>query len=45
LLLFKVTGIPTTEAQSLRSRGDEYRRYQETTSVFIPWFPKKSISE
>ena len=38
--LFKVTGIPHTEAQALRSRGDEYRKYQKTTSVFIPWFPK-----
>jgi steroid 5-alpha reductase family enzyme len=40
--LFKVTGIPATEAQALRSRGDEYRRYQETTSAFFPWFPRKT---
>lgn len=39
--LFKVTGIPATEAQALRSRGDDYRRYQETTSAFVPWFPRK----
>ncbi|MCE9625278.1 MAG: DUF1295 domain-containing protein [Deltaproteobacteria bacterium] len=39
--LFRVTGIPATEAQALRSRGEEYRRYQKTTSAFIPWFPKK----
>jgi steroid 5-alpha reductase family enzyme len=39
--LYRVTGIPATEAQALRSRGEEYRRYQETTSEFIPWFPKK----
>jgi steroid 5-alpha reductase family enzyme len=38
--LLKVTGIPATEAQSLRSRGEDFRRYQETTSVFVPWFPK-----
>lgn len=38
--LFRVTGIPTTEAQALRSRGDDYRRYQRETSVFIPWFPR-----
>ena len=37
-LLFKVTGIPATEAQALRSRGDDYRRYQQETSVFVPWF-------
>ena len=39
--LLKVTGIPATEAQSLRSRGEEYRRYQETTSAFVPWFHKR----
>ena len=39
--LLKVTGIPATEAQSLKSKGDLYREYQRTTSVFIPWFPKK----
>lgn len=41
-LLLRVTGIPMTEEQSLRSRGDAYRRYQKTTSAFIPWFPKKN---
>jgi steroid 5-alpha reductase family enzyme len=41
-LLLRVTGIPMTEAQSLRSRGDAYRRYQKSTSAFIPWFPKQS---
>lgn len=41
-LLLRVTGIPMTEEQSLRSRGDAYRRYQRTTSAFVPWFPKKS---
>ena len=40
-LLLRVTGIPMTEEQSLRSRGDAYRRYQATTSAFLPWFPKK----
>ncbi|MEO5922827.1 MAG: DUF1295 domain-containing protein [Bryobacteraceae bacterium] len=34
----RVTGIPATEAQALRTRGDEYRRYQQTTSAFVPWF-------
>ena len=43
--LFRVTGIPATEAQALRSRGDAYREYQETTSAFVPWFRKKSQSE
>jgi steroid 5-alpha reductase family enzyme len=40
LLLLKVTGVPPSEAQSLKSRGDAYRRYQDRTSVFVPWFPK-----
>lgn len=38
--LFRVTGIPATEAQALRSRGDEYRRYQQSTSIFLPLPPK-----
>ncbi len=38
LFLFRLTGIPHTEAQALRSRGEAYRRYQRTVSVFIPWF-------
>jgi steroid 5-alpha reductase family enzyme len=33
-----VTGIPFVEAQSLRSRGEDYREYQRTTSPLIPWF-------
>ena len=40
LLLF-VTGIPLTEEQSIRSRGDAYRAYQRRVSAFVPWFPKK----
>jgi steroid 5-alpha reductase family enzyme len=39
-LLFRVTGIPATEAQAVQSRGDDYRRYQRTTSAFFPWFPR-----
>lgn len=41
LFLFRVTGIPYTEAQALRSRGDDYRAYQRETSAFIPWFPRQ----
>lgn len=40
LLIFKVTGIPMTEEQSLRSKGELYKIYQRTTSVFIP-LPKR----
>lgn len=39
-LLLRVTGIPLTEEQSIRSKGDAYRRYQRTTSAFVPWLPK-----
>ena len=39
-----VTGIPPTEAQAVRSRGEEYRRYQRSTSAFFPWFPKKRVA-
>ncbi|MES2628336.1 MAG: DUF1295 domain-containing protein [Bacteroidota bacterium] len=39
-LLLKVTGVPMSEEQSLRSRGDAYRAYQKTTSKFIPLPPK-----
>ncbi len=38
--LFRVTGIPATEAQALRTKGEAYRRYQQTTSAFVPWFKK-----
>jgi len=38
--LLRVTGIPATEAQAVRSKGDDYRAYQRTTSAFVPWFPK-----
>ncbi len=37
-----VTGIPPTEIQSLRSRGDAYRAYQARVSKFVPWPPKRS---
>ncbi len=36
--LLRVTGIPATEEQAVRSRGDDYRQYQRTTSAFVPWF-------
>lgn len=39
-LLLRVTGIPLTEKQAVRSKGDAYRRYQRTTSAFVPWFPR-----
>lgn len=39
LLLF-VTGIPMTEQQAVRTKGDAYRDYQRRVSAFVPWFPK-----
>ncbi len=39
--LLRITGIPATEAQALRSRGDDCRDYQRTTNAFLPWFPKQ----
>jgi len=36
-LLFKVTGIPATEEQAVRSKGEKYKTYQKTTSAFVPW--------
>ncbi len=42
--LLWVTGVPFTEAQSLRSRGEDYRAYQREVSVFVPWFPKSKRS-
>lgn len=41
-LLLGVTGIPATEAQAVRSKGEAYREYQRTTSAFVPWFPRGS---
>jgi steroid 5-alpha reductase family enzyme len=38
--ILNVTGIPPTEAQAIKSRGEAYREYQRTTSAFFPWPPK-----
>lgn len=40
--LYRVSGIPWTEAQSLRSRGEDYRRYQQEVSAFFPWPPRRN---
>lgn len=37
-----ISGIPYTEAQALRTRGEDYRAYQQSTSMLFPWFPKRS---
>ncbi len=43
--LLKVTGIPATEEQALKTKGEEYRDYRRTTSAFIPWFRKTPKGE
>jgi steroid 5-alpha reductase family enzyme len=40
--LVRVTGIPMTEALSVKSKGEKYLTYQRTTSAFIPWFRKEA---
>jgi steroid 5-alpha reductase family enzyme len=40
--LINVTGLKTTEAQALRTKGERYRQYQARTSSFIPWIPKRT---
>ncbi len=40
IFLYFVTGIPFSEQQALRRRGEAYRQYQQTTSMFFPWKPK-----
>jgi steroid 5-alpha reductase family enzyme len=42
LFLYRVTGIPYTERQAVRSRGDAYRAYQQSTSPFVPWPPRRT---
>ncbi len=35
-ILLNVTGVPATEEQAVRSKGDAYRRYQADTNAFFP---------
>ncbi len=37
-----ISGVPFTEAQAVRSRGADYRQYQQTTPMLFPWFPKRA---
>lgn len=41
LFLYYLTGIPFSEQQALKNRGQNYLDYQQRTSMFIPWKPKK----
>lgn len=42
LFLRFLSGIPFTEAQALRTRGEDYRDYQRRTSMLIPWPPRSA---
>ena len=41
-ILLRVTGVSLTEEHALRTRGEEYRTYQQTTSMFIP-LPQRDL--
>lgn len=43
VFITKLTGIPYTELQALKSRKESYSRYQQTTNAFFPWFPKEAL--
>jgi len=40
--LVNVTGVPMTEALSVKSKGEAYRRYQQTTNAFFPGPPRRA---
>ena len=42
IFLTKISGIPPAEISSLKSKGDAYRKYQQSTSAFVPWFKKET---
>lgn len=44
LSILTVTGVPATEAQALRSKGDAYRDYQRRVSAFVPWPPRRAAT-
>lgn len=39
-----LSGVPWTEQQALRTRGDDYRAYQRSTPMLFPWFPKRDAT-
>ena len=43
VMVTKVSGIPFTEQQALRSRGEDYRDYQKSTSAFF-LFPPRHVT-
>ncbi|MBB1088414.1 DUF1295 domain-containing protein [Lysobacter sp. SG-8] len=45
LFLRYLSGIPFTEAQAERTRGDAYRAYRARTPMLFPWFPQERRQE
>lgn len=43
ILIYKVTGVPPSEEQSIRSRGEKYLNYSKVTNKLIPWLPGKEV--
>lgn len=41
IFLRYITGIPHIERRALQKRGDAWLTYQQTTSEFWPWIPRK----
>ena len=42
--LFRLTGIPYTERQALRTRGEKCRAYQRARRAFFPWPPRREAA-
>lgn len=43
-LLVRVSGVALTE-QRMAARSEEYRKYMQRTSAFLPWPPRKELAE
>lgn len=39
-----LSGVPFTEQQALRTRGEDYAAYQRSTPMIFPWFPKPDLA-
>jgi len=44
VFITRLTGIPYTERQALRSRGESYRRYRERVPAFFPRLPGRGAA-
>ena len=41
LFVYRISGIPWVEAQAVKSRGEDYKKYQREVSALFPWPPRK----